>query len=275
KPPSPLLSNSELPVELERIIAKALEKNRELRYQSAAELKADLLRIGKATEPTKQSTSFPERQRDRHRGRWAWAALLLPFLYLLPPVQHKVEAWFAPRPVRLAVLPFEVDAETTSLASGMLHDVSDVLSSSHKNFLLIPLTETERNNIRTLELAKFVANATHVLSGKMERRVDTFAVSAAVTEVDSRRAVSNFTVQCRVPELALAAKAITGRVAAGLPLGQPIRAEAVAQPAYPDYAQGIYYLRRDSQSADSAIGFFEKAIQLDPTSALPYVGLAY
>src|SRR6516164_5195196 len=55
QPRSPLLSNPYLPVKLGRIIARALEKNRELRYQSAADLKADLLQIGKSTEVTKRA----------------------------------------------------------------------------------------------------------------------------------------------------------------------------------------------------------------------------
>ncbi len=211
---------------------------------------------------------------DGRRRRWAWAALLLPFLLLLPPVRHAVEAWFAPPPIRLAVLPFEADTETMPLAAGVLYDASDRLASLRGNFLLIPLSDTERNNVRTLEQAKSVLNATHVLRGRMEKRVATLAVSAAVTEVDSRHVVSEFTAEYRLAELPLVAKALTGSVAAALHLRERIPAEAVAQAAYPYYVQGVYYLRRDAESADSAIGLFEKAIQLDPNSALPYAGLA-
>jgi len=204
-----------------------------------------------------------------------WAALLLPLLLLLiPRVRHAIDEWLAPPPVRLAVLPFEADGEVRSLASGVLQDVSDRLASSGGKLLVIPLTDTERENVRTLEQAKSVFNATHVLQGKIQNNGSTLAVSGAVLDVESRTVVKMFGAEYQSSELALIPKAITGGVAVGLHLRQPSRAETVSPAAYQSYVQGVYYLRRDSESADEAIPFFDKAIELDPNSPLPYAGLA-
>lgn len=56
-PVPPVRINPELPQELERIINKALEKDRDLRYQSGADLRSDLKRLKRETESGRVAVS--------------------------------------------------------------------------------------------------------------------------------------------------------------------------------------------------------------------------
>jgi eukaryotic-like serine/threonine-protein kinase len=76
-PVSPLHLNPALPEELDHIIRKALEKDREVRYQTAAEVHADLKRLKRDTSSDRASgVTVPMVQANTKR-RWLWAALAL------------------------------------------------------------------------------------------------------------------------------------------------------------------------------------------------------
>jgi serine/threonine protein kinase/Tol biopolymer transport system component len=78
-PTAPVRLNPECPAELERIINKALEKDREVRYQVAAELRADLKRLKRNTDSGRVASeaavavlpSKPAEAVKQHR-RWKW-----------------------------------------------------------------------------------------------------------------------------------------------------------------------------------------------------------
>jgi eukaryotic-like serine/threonine-protein kinase len=90
EPISPLRLNPKLPQELERIISKALEKDRDVRYQSAAELRADLKRLKRDTSSgrinaasSSAQQAFAEPAATKTHSRWPLFAAIAVVLALL------------------------------------------------------------------------------------------------------------------------------------------------------------------------------------------------
>ena len=98
EPATAIRLNPEVPGELDRIIRKALEKDREVRYQSASEVLADLKRLRRDTTSGKiEAAVAPALGR---RSRWIWAAAVLILILILAGTL----AWLSstPPPPRVA-----------------------------------------------------------------------------------------------------------------------------------------------------------------------------
>ncbi len=59
-PAGPVRLNPDVPPELERIVSKALEKDRKLRYQSATDMRVDLARLKRETESTRHAITMTQ-----------------------------------------------------------------------------------------------------------------------------------------------------------------------------------------------------------------------
>jgi eukaryotic-like serine/threonine-protein kinase len=73
KEPKPIRElNPQIPEELQRIVAKSLEKDREDRYQTAHELMVDLRRLKKETERSQDGVPVEPAIRNRSSQNWMW-----------------------------------------------------------------------------------------------------------------------------------------------------------------------------------------------------------
>jgi tetratricopeptide (TPR) repeat protein len=144
-------------VELGRIIARALEKNRELRYQSAADLKADLLQIDNSPDLTKRAG---RRWSVAAAVAMAFAAVVGAALWKAVKRAEAVTVSAAPlRPI--AELPLEnlsPEQQRKYLASTMINVGSDFLrllkpSEAADAFRLAVRTDPNSDAYRGLAVA--------------------------------------------------------------------------------------------------------------------------
>ena len=139
-PTSPVRLNPDVPDALERIIDKALEKDRELRYQSASEMRADLQRLRRDTTSGRLTAAGPARRPSR-RGIWIGAgaaALILALLgvFLFVPglwrAKPRLGAPGAAATTSIAVLPFvnmSGEQDNESFSDGLTVELINALTN--------------------------------------------------------------------------------------------------------------------------------------------------
>ena len=178
-------------------------------------------------------------------------------------------------PVRLAVLPVVVDGAPVQGADGIAQDVADRLSSVRGNFLVISPGEARSNRVDSPARAKAVLGATHVLRTRLASSGGQITALASVIDAASGQVLSDLHSVYAASDAPAMAKALTATVTRAFHLRTGVLAESVSPAAYRDYIQGLALIRgTDVNAGDKAIPFFNKAIELDPRSALPYAGLA-
>src|SRR5271170_2514912 len=150
KPASPRSINPSVPTELEAIIGKAMEKDRNQRYKNATEMKADLVHLKKVTEPALRSglrqstglhvvTKTKTFQKPSSKVNWivlGSAAVLLALVVAVGAwvLKHRAPATVQASNRTIAVLPLQNinnDAESEFLRFALSDEIANALTYAH------------------------------------------------------------------------------------------------------------------------------------------------
>lgn len=294
KEPAPIARlNAEVPGELERIIRKALDKDREVRYQSAAELRADLKRFkreldsGKSTtvpvSPDVRSTEKVKASKNRSAvvGLAAIAVLFAAaaiFFYLRLNTRSEIRS--------LAVLPFansSSDHSSEYLSDGVTESIINSLSQVPK--LNVMASGTVFTYKGKQVDPRDVGNKLHVdavVTGSINQSGDTLIIRADLVKVPegtqmwgqqyNRKFADVLAIQSDI------SKQISQQIQAklsGEEQQRVVNTHTANSEAYRLYLQGrFHWNKRGKEGYERALDYFQQAIQKDPKYALAYSGLS-
>jgi serine/threonine protein kinase/Flp pilus assembly protein TadD len=244
--------------ELDRIIAKALEKDAEMRYQTAGELKADLKRM----------------RRDLDSGRTA--------------AQPGAKPAAAPAAVErsVAVLYFENLSsmhDDEYFRDGMTEDIiTELAKIEDLKVFPRPAVVAYRDKAVTAPEVGRALNAAFVVSGSLRRAGARLRVSAQLIQTQSGLAVWAERFDRQMEDVFEVQDEIARSIASALRVKlSPHEARAIASKptenlqAYDAYLRARSFARRVTRSdLEFALQMYERAIELDPAFAVAYAGLA-
>ena len=293
---APSQLNVAIPAQLEEVIGKALEKDREVRYQHASEMRADLKRLKRDTEsgrfPTAHTTTrfaaAPAQAAPRRKiPHWAmWASIALA-VAIAAATAFFVWGRNAGAIDSIAVLPFvnaNPDPSTEYLSDGISQSLIDDLSriprlrvlSSGTTFTYKGHQVDPRQVGRDL---KVVA----LLQGKVMKMGDNILVETYLVNTSDGAQVWGDQYKRNMSDVVALEADISKDIAGKLRLRltgteqERLTKHYTENPeAYQLYLKGLYHTRKYSKEGlEQGAAYFRQAIALDPNYALAYSGYSY
>jgi serine/threonine protein kinase len=279
-PVPPLRLNPDLPPKLEDIVSKALEKDRTLRYQSAAEMRADLQRLKRDTDSRKapvlpESTSVS----GKRRALWVAAGIFgVVAIVLIAIFFWRSSDSAAPWPRAIAVLPLQNmndDFNIDYLRFALADELSNVLTYS-RSLEVRPSSVTRkyvgmdidpRNVGQELRVGR-------LLQGHFMKQGDQLTVTLEATDVPTERVLWQATVTAKGDDLIGLQEQLTAQVQHGLlpilgNMGGAVESVASRpknQQAYDFYLRSVA-VPHDPAPNKEGIKMLEWAVGIDPSYA--------
>jgi serine/threonine protein kinase/cytochrome c-type biogenesis protein CcmH/NrfG len=266
--PRPVTSiNPKMPAEIDRIIAKALEKDRDLRCQTATELRADLKRLKRDMDSSSG--------RSDSDARVSSTSAPVPAVATRPPVAAKKS---------IAVLYFENLSgakEDEYFRDGMTEDIITELSKIAR-IEIFPRSEmlAFRDKPVTAPQVGEKLNAMYVLEGSIRRAGNRLRITTQLVESATRHSIWAERYDRQMEDVFAIQEEISLSIAKALEIKLSPQEEKViakkptANPvAYDFYLRGRSYLRQ--RQFEYALAMYEEAVKLDPNFALSYAGIAH
>jgi eukaryotic-like serine/threonine-protein kinase len=286
-PTSAVRLNPDVPVELERIVNRALEKDKDLRYQHAADIRAELQRLRRDTESSKTVAVPVSPEKTLKRGKfWIVIAACIAVIGLAAVGTLYLRSGRTVQIDSIAVLPFTNvggDANTDYLSDGITESL--IGSLAHVPELKVK----SRNSVfrykgKDVDMQK-VGNdlgVSALVSGRVVPRGDNIEVSAELTDVRDNTEIWGQHYSGKSTEIISLQEQIAGDVAERLRSKlstaekQRVTNQGTQSPeAYELYLKGRYYWnKRTVPDLETSISYFNQAIAKDPGYALAYSGLA-
>ncbi len=292
-PTSPARVNPDIPHGLEQIILKALDKDRELRYGSAADLRADLKRLKRETESASaQSAASPSKaiespapaaRRIAKPAIWIGAALVVALAAVASYVLLKGRGGQVDS---MAVLPFvnasgnpDTEYLTDGITETLINSLSQLqgvrvtarsLAFRYKGKDVDPLKAGNDLKVRT------------VMTGRVTMRGNVLVVQSELIDVTNGSQLWGGQYNRPIADILAVQDEISNEIfeklrvrITGEEKRRATRRYTDNAEAYQLYLKGRFYWNQGTVAGlKQSIEYLQQAITTDPKYALAYAGLA-